>query len=408
MAFRDWLKDPAAMVRAMVATVAVAVAALPASPALAQPMRGMFGGGNQFDPDVNTKEIERYAEFLKLTPDQLQIANELLSGYQAEFNALADDMRRKQDAAREEFRETRDPGVWRDLRPAFEEYQKRRTAAADKFMEDLRLVLTPEQEAKWPGLLQERRRERTLPRGGLMSGETVDVVRLVRDEKYPDELNSSLQPVLDQYAAELDRVLAERNKIYEDGMSQGMDMFNQGRLQEMEDLFAKARDAAKKVRDVNRRYARQIEALLPEDQRAAFAAEFRKRSFPDVFRDRAADREFRTALALPDLSDDQRTQLTQLQESYARESAINNDKMVEAVEKGESTRSIMQMFGAGGAGSDEIRALRTARRELDNRTSEKLRAVLSDDQRAKLPERGADRGPGGPGGGGPGRRDRGV
>lgn len=375
------------VLRSMVKVVAAVSLMLAAVvPAGAQPMRmGGMGGGDMFEPPVSTKDVERYATFLSLAPDQADAAKALLEGYQAEFERTAKVMREASDAARDEFRETRDPSVWQDLMPKMEEFRKSRTKSEQGFMTDMKSLLSEEQAQMWPRVERMRRRDATLRRG-FVSGETVDVIRLVDEFKAGDEAKAAMKPVLEQYEAELDKALVERNEIYENAMNQGMGMWRQGDFGAMDEMFKKGREAAMKVRDINRKYARQVQGMLPEGEQSKFEATFRERSFPRVYRPTYTARAMDIAGGFEDLTADQKARIAEVRSTFEREAAAINKKWAEAVEEGEKSMTVRDLMGMGG-GNDAMREARTQRRSVEDRALEQLKAVLTSDQQQRLPDR---------------------
>lgn len=392
--------------------VMFAAAALVCSPAHAQPGRGGGFGGmgpEMLQPSVSTRDLERYARMLSLTDEQNEAAKALLEGFQAEYERAAKVMREATDAAREEFRETRDFTVWQDLRPKMEAFRDQRNKIESAFLSDVKSLLTDEQAAIWPRIERARRRDSTMRRG-ILSGEGVDLVRLSEEFKAEGPTAEAVRTLLDQYEAELDRALVERNEIYDSAMEQGMGMWRQGDMQGMQELMNKGREAGIKVRDINRKFARQLQALLPEEEGHKFEATFRERSFPRVYRQTYAARAMDVAGEFDDLTADQQTQLAEVRSTFEREVAAVNQKWAAAIEESEQTATVADMMGMGG-GNESVRAARNARRDLENRALERLKALLTPDQASRLPDRrGRDeddegnqrRGPGG-GEGGRGR-----
>lgn len=375
--------------RPLAAVVAFAAATLLACPgASAQFGRGMMGGGNWDEPTIDSREIERYAEMLALTPEQIENAKGMLEGFNTEFSAVRQEMRTAFEAMRDEARETGDNSIWRDAGKLMQGFQAKIEKAEKAYFDDFKLLLTEEQAAKWPAVERARRREQSVPRGGILSGEAVDLVRILKREMKltPEEL-APVQPLLDQYELELDRVLAERDKAYQEGMGQGANLWFNQQMDKIEELFNKARDAAAKVKEVNKRYARQIEAGLPEARHAEFEREVQEASFPRVYRPNYVTRSFETALGLEDLSEDQRQQINTIKASFEQQVEPIQRKIAASIEETEMTRSAMQMFGMGGGGNEGASDLRDQRRELEEKTFEKIRSVLNEDQRSKLPER---------------------
>ncbi len=375
---------------------------------------GGMMGGNWDEPTISSKEIEGYAKIVNLTPEQLENAKGMLEGFNTEYNAVRLEMRKAFESMRDEARESGDNTIWRDAGKMMQGFQKKVEKLESQYFDDVKLLLNEDQAAKWPAVERARRREKSVPRGGLLSGEGIDLVKIVtRDLKLADAEIAAVQPLLDQYETDLDRVLADRDKAYEEGMSQGANLWFNQEMNKIDELFNKARDAAAKVKEVNKRYARQIEAGLPESRHADFEKEVKKASFPRVYRQTYVTRSFDTALGLQDLTSEQKEQINQIKTSYEQQMAPLQDKLASSIEETEMTRSAMQMMGmgGGGGGNEGSAELREARREIEEGTFEKIKNVLNADQQAKLPER-PQRGnwrnmvPGGAGGGGGGGGER--
>lgn len=392
-----------------VAGVVTAAVLLVAGDALAQPgggggrgggmgggMGGFMGGREPFEPPVNSADLEKYAAILNLTPEQKEAARALLDAAMAEFQPAAKAARDKVEELRAEFRETRDPSVWQGMGEIMREYRTARNSVERTFMSDIQVLLSDEQAARWPTVERTHRRDRTIGRG-LMSGERVDLIAIVDGMGLSEGEKSALAPVLDQYAADLDRELIKRNEVYDEGEQRGMEIWQDPEAREA--MFNKGREASKRVRDVNERYARQLEGLLPDGKRAAFVERVKRESFPTVYRETYAHRVLAAAEKFTDLDDAQRASLAALRESFARDLAASNAKMEAAIREREDTADVGQMFFQRGGGP--MQELRESRRSLERSTVQRVRDLLSEDQRARLPERGDDeegwRGPDGQG-----------
>ena len=203
-------------------------------------------------------------------------------------------------------------------------------------------------------------------------------------------------------AEELARELAKRDELYEASMSKMMQMRQSGEMEAMKETIEKGRDAAVKIRDLNRKYARQIIDQLPDDAKLGFEKQFREASFPDVYRRGYAGRSIDAATAFADLDQTQKDGITALKESYERQVSGINEKLTKAVEETEQTFDVSQMFGGRGDREDPAGDLRREKRELDQATIESLQKLLKEEQIEKLPKR-EERG----GGGGRQRRNGG-
>lgn len=338
------------------------------------------------EPQVTTEEIRQYETMLSLSEDQKLFAEGLLEAYMADFQSLREEYRRIVDAAREEFRETRDRKVWEDLQEVSGVFEDRRKKLDEQFLNDFKLVLTAEQAAEWGDVERFRRRFYTLGQGGLVSGETVDLTRIVTDLTLTEEQRVSVAPILDRYTEALDRALIERNAIYEQGTSDAMRLWQEQRFDEMQRRFEEARDAATRLRDINKQYARQMEASLGQDAGQRFGREFLKRSFPDIYTDSAGMRALDMALVMEDLTDDQAQRVSDLQSQFMRQVEQANTQLQALTEQSEANRSVRDMFGMGRSqGSEELREARQAREQLDRTVMDRLKSVLTPEQYSQLP-----------------------
>lgn len=379
------------MLSPLVSRLAVGLAvALAASSALAQGWRGGRGGDDVFDPAVTTEQMEKYAGMLDLSAEQQAAALALLEAYQVEFEAAARPVRDKIENLRTEARETRDRTLWGEIMEARGDFEKQSTEMETTLLADVQALLTPEQaESGWPRVVRERRREESIPRG-LMSGERVDVIALVKDLKLSEEQAAALADTLNQYELELDLALIKRDEAQDEFRQNMRDLFRNGDQQGISDMFERGKQAATKVRDINNRAAKQIEALLPPEPAATFAAQVRQRSFPMIYRPSYADRVLEAAAKFDDLTGEQKENIGTIQAAFAQSMTSINRRMETAqveMEESMTAERLGAMFRNGGD-NDAMRDLRGERRDLENSTIERLRSILTEEQAARLPERG--------------------
>ncbi|MBX3357767.1 MAG: Spy/CpxP family protein refolding chaperone [Phycisphaeraceae bacterium] len=355
-------------------------------------MRG-FGGDFLSNP-VSSRDLDAMAKVLGLTPEQLDAAKALLDTANAEFQPAAKAARDKMEAVREEFRETRDPSVWQGMAGQMGEMRQVRQKIEASFMTDVQGLLTPEQTQLWPSAERLYRRNRTMGRG-LISGERVDLFRLMERAEVPESVQAELKPVMEQYEVELDRELVKRNEIFDKAESQmgrlGPAMFQMmqgggGDNKELTEMFEKGRDAALRVREVNRKYARQIEAMLPEEARAEFIAEFKRESFPMIYRPSYASRVVEAAEKMTDLDAAQKQGVTAIKDSFTRETNALNARAESAIEESEKNVTPQTMFSR--FNDPTLQEIRDARRKLEDQMVQKINDLLTEAQKAQLPERG--------------------
>lgn len=443
-----------------VAVAAVIAIAGTASIAPAQDFgggRGFGGGGGMMTAGINSRDLEHYQDMLNLTKDQRETVKALFEGYQEQSRTRAQEIRDKMQDMREQMRDGGDAAARRGFGQMMVEFRQQRQKMDDAFFGDVQAVLNEQQKAVWPKVERSRRREQSINRD-LMSGERADVIKIIDSENLPAEVKAKVQPVLDQYEIELDRELTVRTKIFDENMTKVMDLMGQGDPAQMaekfEPMLKQAREAAVRVRDVNRRYARQVEDLLPDDKKGVFQQAFKQASFPNIYRQSQSDRQIVAAQGFADLTDEQKTAIAALKEAHAHDEAAAQEKLAVATEENEMKMTADQVLrrlgggfmmggrgqgGAGGGGqgggqnggrggnnaaggnnqggrgnqaggrggppqeAGPLADMRESFRELDKSASESLKKILKPEQVDRLPQQD-DRAPGGGGDNQPQRR----
>lgn len=347
-------------------------------------------GGMEFAAPVSKADLKKFNVILKLDEDQTMVAEELLAAMHAEHETLAKTTRKESERIMNEFRDSQDPSVFSEEMPkVMQTYQEGAAAMQKRYFEDLQALLTPAQTEKWPKVERLHRRLRSLP-AGMLSGETVDLVSIVEGLELPTPLPDDLGAIIERYEADLDRELTERDRLREERMNAmrgGGGGFNFD-LEKIRADMAEMRKAGLKVCEVNKRFARLIEGTLPADKQPAFAERVKKDSFPRVYRDTHTAKCLAAAAKFDDLAGDQASTIAELRESYERNVGSINERWAQAIEASEADGGgdPFAMFMGGGE-DGAVADARKAKRELDRTTREKLMAILTEEQKERLPER---------------------
>lgn len=356
---------------------------------------GMGGRGDMMNASISARDLERFTKMMNLDKDQQEAAKLLFESYQEQFKAKSDPVRAAMEKARADFRENRDPSVWQDIRGQMEKFRPIREEMEKTFLSDVKSVLREDQAANFPKFERALRRGRTLQRG-LMSGERVDLIGIVERVELPDDTKAQLTPILDQYEIDLDRELVARTTFQETNMPRMGEMFQGGDMKAMQEMMEKGREISVRVRDVNRRYARQIEGLLPEDKRPSFETEVKRQSFPRVYQTTRVSRMLDSVSRLKDLNDTQMADFTVLRQNYDRDLNAVNDQLAQATEKNEMTITADQLMAAFRGGDEgPLSELYQKRRQLGQTAEDNLKKILTPEQMEKLPKPDEDDGRGG-------------
>lgn len=362
-------------------------------------------GGGSFRAPVTTRDVDRFASVLGLSPDQVESARAMVETAVAEFNTASKAAREQMAEIEAEFQESRDPSIFRDKMPAItRKLSEKRSEIEKQVLGDLRLTLTPEQDANWDRLERLRRREANV--SGMMgiSGESVDLVKVgekvgVISGPVFAGAGEQVKPLFEQYERELDAAIQAKQKAMTEARPPAEGNFDR-------DAMAKAMEAVREksvaLREVNQKFARQIAGVLSEGDRSKWEQEVKKQTFPEVYRETYASRAMKAALAMDDLSSEQRSQVQSAMERFERELAPANEALAKAIAEADDSGARGGMVGGAGGPmmvrmGDEpeaVKAARAARRDIEKKAMESVNATLTESQRSKLPPRRAPRGPG--------------
>ena len=371
------------------------LAAIPAT-ATAQQVQTSFSftshglGGGTGDGQITRTSVLRYSDLLTLDDAQREVVDVLFEGYTSSYQSARQRMTGDMEEIQQEFRDTQDFTLFRERMPdVMTAFRDTSTSLESQFFGDLGAVLSEAQVERMPHVDRMRRRETQL--GFNVSGANVDLADVVHDMdvKVSGETNEALRA----YELDLDRMLMENQRGSAE-ISLGGDID----FEEIQKSMAESHERGLKIRDINRRHARTLASLVPQDSRGQFERAVLERSFPRVYRMPHAKRLLDSARGFSDLSADQQGQLELIGENYQRDLEKANERWASAIEKadddGDGGGSMfsggggrMMVYSMGGDDESPVGEASKARRELDRRTEDKIRETLSEDQIAKLPER---------------------
>ncbi len=218
------------------------------------------------------------AEVLGLTPDQAESLEGLVAGAERDFmygwlerkETLIDDELRDQMKPPEEQRDSWD-ARWKKMKELQRELHALRQKLHAQVLTDLRLVLTTEQNDRWPDLERAMRRSFSLLNLANMRMEGLDLGALVKTLDPPDDVAERIAPTLAQYSLELDPLIAARDQAadaLETAAIEARDM--QETMQDPGDARAsEVRRAASKIERASTRAVRAGSSVLDASKRIA-------------------------------------------------------------------------------------------------------------------------------------------
>ncbi len=356
---------------------------------------GRFGGMGGFgqNPSINDRQLSKYLDLVSASEAQRESAKALMEGYRDQIETLDDAAREKRRELGEKMREGPDPELFAQMRTEMEKSRAARDKAEKAFLGDVRALLTPEQASSWPRVERAVRRDQGMSRG-FVSGERLDVIRVVEEAGLAPGDAKAMAPTLDSYEQEVDRAIVERDQAYEAARTAMGEAMRNGEPEAADGAFEKGRAAAMKLRDINRKYARQVLDQAPEGKKAAMELAIKRANHPEVYRETPTDRRLAAAEKLAGLDASQQSALQALREKHGRERELLNDQLAAAMEAQEANFNPREMMGrgrrgggpGGGDGEGPFADLREKRRELERSTGDALKGVLKPEQMEQLPQ----------------------
>lgn len=245
------------------------------------------------------------------------------------------------------------------------------------------MLLTEGQQARFEGVLRELRREHGLG-FGIFSGETIDLVEVVRVQKI--DRTGEIAEILDEYEREMDRILRERTAWIQEYQRQGL---KTGWNDSTKDLMRRTVPRCRAVRDLNQSCLRRLEAVLPDDVRQKVSGQIRQQIYSNVYKGSAVIKALEHAGKIATLNPEQREQIALIDEGYAREADPINAAWARAIDR---ERERLGKYWQDGTWENndeierEIDAKRRARRSLDERYLERVLGALTGEQRDTMPK----------------------
>ena len=371
-----------------VVAAAVALIGFVASTTEAQ-MGAIRRMGGMTTPSMNGRQLRQYVEILALSPEQKKAAEELLSGYEADYLAAVTRLTELQQSVQAEFSQTGDfSGIQEVMGDAMKKFRTRTDKVEKSLIDDLKSLLTPDQMNRWPIVERTHRRKSTINWGSL-SGESVDIADLVDGLRLESAQQATLKETLEQYAVDLDRELVTRNRAVDEMVALWLEKFMSPDMEKLKDPQATLRASSLKILELNKRYARLIEGQLPIEKQPEFKEKVKLSSYPQVYRKPYVMRAFEAVDTMTGLDPTALEAIKNVRDQYVRESGPANDAWAAAITEEEMKeedgfQAMARQFGK--QLPEAIKNAKEARDALDKKTLDGLKALLTEEQQKKLPD----------------------
>lgn len=289
--------------------------------------------GNPFEPTVRETEIDEIAAMFELDETHVDLIKSLYGGYRTAFDTGADGARESLHEIRIDARETRDwEEMSRQMKKAGDVWHERRAELERQFFNDVKSVLNEQQVEQWSSYERDWRRRNLLRRGARLSGESVDLINVVKELELEDEERASLDESLLLYARDIDAALQERQRATEELAALQTDLTNEESMTRMREMYERLGVRRQSVRDVNMRYVDILQNQLSEESSDALMVAFHTAAYPGIFRPTPADQYIAMARDIESLTEEQTETIENIASQYETEVYRLNLKMAEFVE----------------------------------------------------------------------------
>jgi Spy/CpxP family protein refolding chaperone len=370
---------------------AIVLPVLAVSPARAQ-FGEAAGIAEAMTADYFRRDIVLFQQGLNLDDAQRDIIDALYSDYEQEFEAGLARMRQRIEDMREELQSQDVDRVLRIVFKPIEEWSVEKRGLGNQFLENVKVVLTPEQQEQWPKFERFLFREKHLSKGTL-SGESLNLFHVVRDMQLTEPQNVQVQQVMDMYDVELDEALRNRQRALIGDQRDMLKSFSEQNSAVSLAILQRQIDMKVAVRGVNDRYIALVTEAMPQDRQHEFRQKALERAYPRIYRPNPVQNIFKAAKELEGLDPTMLEAVTVLENGYLTELTPMNDRLAETLRGWEprEERLRAEAFAQRMAGQqpgeivDQTRDGFMTRDELGRSYVRQLRGILTDAQFAQLP-----------------------
>ncbi|MFM9957838.1 MAG: hypothetical protein ACKVZJ_07160 [Phycisphaerales bacterium] len=347
-----------------------------------EPRAPQFVSGSPDVPEVSAVTLQRMSRALGLSESQRSDATDLHTGYAEahqsaarkykDYLALADRIIEKADE---------DKPLKIKRAEATVKFARYAQDLASRFIDDLRLILTPEQLAKWESAEKALRRARSI--GSAYAERTADLREAVESgETLGKPRSAELDEALRAWEDSIDPVLVRKESFIRTVPADELRAEREGDGAWKQASYRRWRLIIRDERNVTTRALRQVVALLPADAAAMLARSVHERVYPWLFGQSEAGEVLRRASELPDLSAEATERIAELRRELLREqSALASAAAVE-FERWELSATDDQIAASG---NPELRPDLAAKgAALETRIGTRLNEILTAEQQRAI------------------------
>ncbi len=380
------------------------ILAIAASPARTLAQGGSIGislmnAETTFRPEFSPRDIRIFERVLGLKPDEKAALQALYAGYVDGLKSRSMEIKRDVDAALERAEVMQDRTEMAPAHARIGEWQRQAEQMKSQFLDDLKSLLTREQEQRWPIVERELRRVKRLSDGRL-AGERVDLTRVLEEMLPHAADHPEIQDLLERYCEEMDRAIVARDEFTRSRSDEFFKATTENPARGVE-IWNEAQRLRLAVRDVNDRYVRLLATALGGQEGEELTRKVFEISHERALKPSKSESYIRAAAKLGSLSPEQSEAIAPILDRYERERWALVQRLAKAEQEDELTwmpttlaKSLGKVAKDAPDGFDgrthlpqghPLLILRKQKYELDRGTKEQVEKLLEERQRQEIP-----------------------
>jgi hypothetical protein len=363
----------------------------------AKPASAQFGDQagftEVFRPDFYRRDMQLYADYLRLEEWQRPIVEILLDDYQVSFDLGTKECRDRMSLLKDELQADPENAMKIALRP-IREWESEKRELKRLLIADIQGQLSPLQIQRWPSLERAMRREKELPQGDL-PGESMNIFVALQEIDLTPADEQAIDPILLEYEIAIDRALARRRET----MDKYQEVLKDAMISKDTDsglnALRKIGETRSEVCALHMQAIDELISALPEESSIAFRRSVLTNGFPTVFEQTRVDRLLLSVRKLKDLTPDQADQIDAIEDRYEIDLMTANTLLIDAYKVYGAEIPILEAKRAIARRNkepvrvqklpDALIALQTEKDQMVEDYRQQILAVLNKEQAAVVP-----------------------
>jgi hypothetical protein len=357
---------------------------------------------------IGRDSADLYLDLMAFDDDQAGLAREMYRDYLGQYRDAAEAVKGVYEKLEESMYDYEDQEkvakATRDIAKVMGRFMERGLELGERYVGDLEaLAFNEAQRAGHQRVVRARQRELA---GGLMVASyqegATDLVLLSQKLGEPIDLSNPEDPTAATLLAYENEVAGITERLVTESIAAlraQMEAMVEENQETAWEQYAKVQEriiqTAGEVDDITKRYAQRVAATLEGDRRRDWDKAYNAALYPAVYAPGEFEKLRDAVLKFDSLTDEQRASIASIEEHYDREAVAMNLRWAAALDAAEkvtegwdysSDGDYEKFYAEYEKAQAESTAAAQARTDLDERFAERVRALLTAEQREQLPK----------------------